>query len=147
MATRRSRRNENASSGPLTVQSTADTAGRKHVEQIYFDSNGDSWRRTYIRVDSTDLTILRAQHDAGKIELVELPLPPEDFRTVEMRWLSENGDSLEKLYPGEWIAIDGPELVAHSGSLADLLQLATDAGHPDPFITAIPATPIIHFAL
>ncbi len=60
------------------------------------------------------------------------------FRTVEMAWLEEHRQELAERYPGECIAIDGPELVAHAPDLTLLLERAQEAGHPDPFITAVP---------
>jgi hypothetical protein len=63
----------------------------------------------------------------------------DDFRAVEMAWLQAHAGELAQLYPGEWIAIDGAQLVAHAGDLATAMRIAAEAGHPHPFVTALPA--------
>lgn len=67
----------------------------------------------------------------------------QGFRMAELRWLQENRDRMAAEYAGEWVAIDGAEFVAHAPDLASLLLLARQAGHPNPFITAIPEEPIV----
>ena len=67
------------------------------------------------------------------------PLPDANFRAVEVAWLQEHSAELAERYPGEWLAVDGPQLVAHASDLATLLQQAAATGHPNPFITAAPA--------
>jgi hypothetical protein len=57
-----------------------------------------------------------------------------------MAWLRDHHDDLRR-FSGQWIAIDGPELVAHAGDLATLLAFATAKGHPRPLVTAVPADP------
>lgn len=66
--------------------------------------------------------------------------PQRTFRTVEMAWLQAHAEELGLRHPGEWIAIDGPELVAHARDVVTLMQLAREAGHPHPFVTAVPAS-------
>ena len=66
----------------------------------------------------------------------------EDLRAAEMAWLRANQAKAASLYQGEWIAIDGSELVAHAPDLATLLRQAQDAGHPHPFVTFIPTEPV-----
>ena len=85
--------------------------------------------------------------EAGEIHLEIEPLPPEDFRAAEMAWLQANQQSLTELYPGEWLAIDGTKLIAHAGDLTELLMRSREAGHPNPFVTAIPTEPDIHILL
>lgn len=65
----------------------------------------------------------------------------ENFRATEMAWLASHLDQLQHEFPGEWIAIDGDSLVAHARDMRALYELAGAVGHPDPFVTAIPATP------
>jgi len=67
------------------------------------------------------------------------PPPAANFRAVEVAWLQDHSAELAERYPGEWLAIDGPQLVAHAEDLTTLLQQAAASGHPNPFITAAPA--------
>lgn len=69
----------------------------------------------------------------------------EDFRAVEMAWLGDHGNELAERYPGEWIAVDGSALIAHSADLPTLLEPARAAGHPDPLVTAVAAQPLGRF--
>lgn len=101
--------------------------------------------RTHVPVDAAAEATLQDQQQRGQLRLVEEPLPEEDFRAVELKWLQDHQVTLRDLYPGEWIAIDGPRLVAHAGDLAALVALSSAAGHPNPFITAIPSEAIISF--
>jgi hypothetical protein len=114
---------------------------------LHVDSNGAHWQQTWVPIDTTTVQKFREQHEAGVIDLQEVPFPGEDFRAIEMSWLEKNHESLAGIYPGEWIAIDGPQLVAHAGSIAELLDTARAAGHPNPFITAIPSDPTITLQL
>jgi hypothetical protein len=69
------------------------------------------------------------------------PLQADDFRAVEMAWLSDHLEEVARHYPGEWLAIDGGTLVAHGSDLAIVFAQAAAAGHPDPFVTAVPPGP------
>jgi len=109
------------------------------------DSNGEAWRQTLIPIPSNVVNQLQEQYMRGEIALDMQPLPGDEFRAKEMHWLQLHQQELALTCAGEWIAVDGAELVAHSGDLAVLVRIATKAGHPDPFITAIPAEPIISF--
>jgi hypothetical protein len=62
-------------------------------------------------------------------------------RDAELAWLRAHERELAKQYAGQWIAVDGSELVAIAPDLLDLLQQASDKGHPHPFVTALPADP------
>lgn len=114
---------------------------------IFQDSTGGLWIRTYSPLSPSAVNELRDLEESGKLTLQVEPMPAEDFRAIEMAWLQAHMEELTKLHPGEWLAVDGPELVAHAGDLPDLLRQAVEAGHPNPFITAIPAEPILslHF--
>jgi len=65
----------------------------------------------------------------------------EGFRATEMAWLASHLEQLQHEFPGEWIAIDGDSLVAHALDMRALYEQAGAVGHPNPFVTAIPATP------
>ncbi|MDO8473106.1 MAG: DUF5678 domain-containing protein [Dehalococcoidia bacterium] len=103
--------------------------------------------KTYSPLSPSAVNQLKELDETGHVILDVDPLPEEDFRAVEMTWLQAHMEELTQLYPGEWLAIDGPELVAHAGNLPDLLRHAGDAGHPNPFITAIPAEPFLSLHL
>ncbi len=110
--------------------------------KVYRDSTGGIWKRIYVPVVPAEFGELQVLDDSGRIELKVDDMPAEDFREVEMIWLQEHQQELVALHPGEWIAIDGPRLVAHSGNLATLFDLAREAGHPNPFVTAMASEPV-----
>ncbi len=58
-------------------------------------------------------------------------------RVAEIDWLDAHPNRAAQL-AGEWIALAGDELVGHGRDLAAVLQQATRAGHPHPFITKAP---------
>lgn len=130
----------------VASRSRPDAAAVPKVK-LYEDANGGIWKFTPIALDSNQVAKLRLQHGAGEINLEIRPmsevLPVEDDREAEMRWLHDNLNNIAALYPGEWIAIDGPALVAHAADLPSLLKKAAEAGHPNPFITAVPSEPTI----
>jgi hypothetical protein len=66
-------------------------------------------------VRATDLTIVRAR---------------------ELHFFDARPD-LERQLVGEWVALDGDELISHGTDLDDVLQRAEDAGHPNPFVTRV----------
>jgi hypothetical protein len=112
--------------------------------RVYQDSNGSAWLHTYLPIPANDLAVLRRSHARGEINLEELPLPVEDERAAEMKWLQENRAALAK-YSGEWVAVDGPRLVAHGIDLPTVVRKANEAGAAHPFITSIPGEPITDF--
>ncbi|MBI2906540.1 MAG: hypothetical protein HYX92_02660 [Chloroflexi bacterium] len=67
----------------------------------------------------------------------------KNFRAEEMAWLQENMTHLSSMCPGEWIAVDGAQLVAHADTLPALLDAARRAGHPNPLVTAAPREPVL----
>ncbi len=73
----------------------------------------------------------------------QIPVPGQGFRSSEMDWLRHNEDALSK-YRGEWIALDGPQLVAHASDLETLLLLAQEAGRPHPFVVHVPVEPLVN---
>jgi hypothetical protein len=86
----------------------------------------------------------RLNHPKGPAAAGPEPLgEADDLRTVELAWLQRHEAELARLYPGQWIALDGDRLVAHADDLPGLLALARQAGHPHPFITAVPREPIL----
>jgi hypothetical protein len=104
---------------------------------IFVGQSGASYVRRYERLSEQELADFRRARDARTLALIEKPLP-DDFRAVEMAWLQVHGRELAEQHAGEWIAIDGPQLVASAPDLPTLLARAAEAGHPDPLVTAVP---------
>ncbi len=60
-----------------------------------------------------------------------------------LEWLSRHLHDLRAKYAGQWIAVVDNQVVAASTNLPDLLQQVRDSGIEHPFITEIPAKPLI----
>jgi hypothetical protein len=59
---------------------------------------------------------------------------PVNVRREELKWLAtESGP-----YAGEWVALDGPRLVAHGEKLANVSAEAKAAGVTEPFFARVP---------
>lgn len=73
------------------------------------------------------------------LSLTEDCLPANDLRITRSRELQffDTHPELERQLAGQWVALDGDEVVGHGPDLDDVLQQAEDAGHPDPFVTRI----------
>lgn len=80
--------------------------------------------------------ILR-EHERVHLTLQETPAPltdSADERREELQWLAtESGP-----YPGEWVALDGPRLIAHDEKLAAVSAAAKAAGVAEPFFARVP---------
>lgn len=59
---------------------------------------------------------------------------PVNERREELQWLATESDS----YPGEWVALNGPSLVAHGEKLASVSAAARAAGVLEPFFARVP---------
>jgi predicted DNA-binding antitoxin AbrB/MazE fold protein len=59
---------------------------------------------------------------------------PINERREELRWLATEAGP----YAGEWVALDGPRLVAHCAKLADVSAAAAAAGIGEPFFARVP---------
>ena len=57
-------------------------------------------------------------------------------RARELHFLDTHPD-LERQLVGQWVALDGDELISHDTDLDDVLQRAEEAGHPNPFVTRV----------
>ena len=66
--------------------------------------------------------------------------PPE---ADMLEWLSGHLDDLQANYSGQWIAVLDNQVVAASGNLPNLLQTLSDEGVECPFVTQIPAGPVV----
>lgn len=113
--------------------------------RIFIDEVGSAWTRIYLPVPDLAVNQLQEMHDAGVITLQVEPMPEEDFRAIEMSWLQAHQEELRHNFPGEWVAIEGQSVVAHAPDLPALLQAATQAGHPHPFVSLVPAEPPVPF--
>lgn len=118
-----------------------ETVGPQPQITLYTDPVGGTWTRVLILVDPQTVNRLAEMEQAGEVDLVVEALPAEEFRAQEMAWLSAHLNEVAQQFPGQWLAIDGPELVAHGHDLADVYVQAAAAGHPDPFVTAVPQGP------
>ncbi len=76
------------------------------------------------------LTMLSATDDHAKA--VDLQVE----RVRELRFFQEHPE-LEQQLVGQWVALDGDELVSHGTDLIEVVRRAADMGHPNPFITRV----------
>jgi hypothetical protein len=66
---------------------------------------------------------------------------PSPMEGSKMDWLSENLQSIQEKYSGQWIAVGDNEIVASAPTLQDLLTLIRDIDKP--LVTFIPVEPIV----
>ena len=66
---------------------------------------------------------------------------PEEASALD--WVSRHLDELRRQYAGQWIAVMEDRVVAIAPNLAGLLDQIHAAGVERPFVTQIPAGPII----
>ena len=59
---------------------------------------------------------------------------PVNKRRDELRWLAKDSGS----YAGEWVALDGPRLIAPGDKLSDVLAAASTAVVGEPFFARVP---------
>lgn len=121
-----------------TLVTTESTAAIPTIE-VLIDPSGNYYRLTLMHLSEADATRLQTMHDMGQIYLQRRALPDSQFRAAEMAWLQAHREELARDCPGEWIAVDGSRLVAHAPELSDVLRVARESGHVDPFVTAVPA--------
>jgi predicted DNA-binding antitoxin AbrB/MazE fold protein len=55
-------------------------------------------------------------------------------RREELRWLAKESGP----YAGEWVALEGPHLIAHGTMLADVRAAAAASGIREPFFARVP---------
>ena len=60
---------------------------------------------------------------------------PVNERREEMQWFSEGA----RPYAGQWVAIEGPRLVAHGVRLLNVRAAAKAAGASDPRFARVPS--------
>lgn len=66
---------------------------------------------------------------------------PRDANALE--WISRNLHELRRRYAGQWIAVLDGQVVASAETLPALLHRVREAEVEQPFITEIPAEPVI----
>ena len=79
------------------------------------------------------------EHQRVRLTLEEKPLSwqssePVNERREEMQWLAEKSGP----YAGQWVALDGPRLVAHGAKLATVSAAARTAGVERPLFASVP---------
>jgi predicted DNA-binding antitoxin AbrB/MazE fold protein len=81
------------------------------------------------------------EHQRVRLTLEERPTrlswesaEPLSERREELRWLTKESGP----YAGEWVALDGPRLIAHGKKLAAVAAEAKSAGVVEPFFARVP---------
>ena len=67
---------------------------------------------------------------------------PIKDRTKENEWLRQHRDE----YAGQWVALDGDQLLGHSSRFEDVAQAAEEAGVPDALIFIVEGSQTPPFA-
>lgn len=88
-----------------------------------------------------------AEHQRVRLRLEEQPLSwlstePVNERREEMQWLAKESGP----YAGQWVALDGPRLVAHGTQLAAVSAAAKAAGVEEPLFAHVSAGKELPFA-
>ncbi len=60
---------------------------------------------------------------------------PVNERSAEMLWLAKESGP----YAGEWVALEGPVLIAHGSKLSGVRAAARAAGANDPLFARVPS--------
>lgn len=130
--------------GKTTFRESAPSAVQ-HVT-LFDDPAGRSWVQTFLPIDQSAVKNLERLQLEGVVVLHREPLPVDVVsREAEMDWVHDHLRELAAEHAGEWIAVDGTQLVAVAPDLAALVALAAQAGHPHPFVTVVPGGPDLPF--
>jgi predicted DNA-binding antitoxin AbrB/MazE fold protein len=85
--------------------------------------------------------LVLAEHQRVRLTIEEKTAPliwesarPVNERREELQWLARESGP----YAGEWVALDGPNLVAHDERLAIVSAAAKAAGVSEPFFASVP---------
>jgi len=85
--------------------------------------------------------LVLAEHQRVRLTLEERPArlswesaEPLNERREELHWLAKESAP----YAGEWVALDGPSLVAHGEKLATVSAAAKAAGVIEPLFARVP---------
>ena len=71
--------------------------------------------------------------NGGPAKLSWKSTEPVNERREEMQWLAKESGP----YAGEWVALEGPRLVAHGAKLAQVRAAARTAGASDPIFARV----------
>ncbi|MFN7925877.1 MAG: antitoxin family protein [Bryobacteraceae bacterium] len=82
-----------------------------------------------------------AEHQRLSVTIDDKPSPsswkstePVNERRAEMQWLAKHSGP----YAGEWVALDGEQLIAHGKKLVDVRAAAKAAGIAEPLFASVP---------
>ena len=67
-------------------------------------------------------------------EVRELGLPPLNNREREIAWRHSHRDELQRRFAGQWVVLEGEEIVAHSEDAAQAVEEARGKGIAVPFV-------------
>lgn len=79
--------------------------------------------------------------------VLELPLAQVHplLREQELAWIEKHRTKLEEKYPGQWIVVEGEQLVAASNDPAKAAQQAENRGVQIPFLYRVPSSEDLPF--
>lgn len=82
-------------------------------------------------------------------EARELHLPEVKNRDCELAWRHSHRDELQRRFAGEWVVLEGEEVVAHSGDAAQAMEQARAKGVVVPFVFYVdsPQPDTVHIGL
>lgn len=108
----------------------------------------DSYEIDWYLTDAGDLMIRYWQVGAEDFVPAEHVGRIREGRTIPLEasaleWVSRHLADLKTRYAGQWVAVVDEQVVAASANLPDLLQQLRNAGIEHPFITEIPAGPLV----
>ena len=64
------------------------------------------------------------------------PMSPAGFRERELEWCQTHAEVLQA-YTGQWVVLEGEEIIANGGDPAELVDQARSKGIPVPFVLYI----------
>lgn len=85
------------------------------------------------------------------LSAIDAQIKPVDLqaeRAQELHFFQEH-PKLEQQLVGQWVALDGNEIISHGTDLSDVVRRVADAGHPNPFVTRVldPAVTYVFYSL
>jgi hypothetical protein len=75
------------------------------------------------------------------IKLREIGKKKEEISSLD--WVSQHLSELLEKHPGKWIAVKDDQVISSSDNLPSLMEYLQAQGIEDPFITEIPAHPVV----
>jgi hypothetical protein len=85
------------------------------------------------KLDLAEYLVKQAELDRAPARAAEQAAEPDPHRRREYAWLREHRDE----YAGQYVALNGDRLVAHSTDLGELHQLVREAGAHRPFFVRV----------